>query len=152
VTVGGVCELQPENLRVVLGLLESVGGGPVGGLGLHDGDAQVRTVPQQIVRAFAGAPSPLASSGDDPPVSECYLLIETMRIGIPPSGLELRNDELPACVGFIWHEEPKVTDRTVLNKPLYLYCLPRRNRAPIRTLPKPFTDSSRKMSTMSPSS
>jgi len=118
VTVGGVGEFQPKDLSVAFGLLQAIGGGTVRSLRLHHGDAQVRTVPQQIIRAFAGAPMALASRSDDPPVSESYLLIEPVRIGVPTSGLELRNDELPACVGFVWHEGPKVTDRTVPNKPL----------------------------------
>jgi hypothetical protein len=102
VTVGGVGELQPENLSVVLGLLQAIGGGTVRSFRLHHGDAQIRTVPQQTVCAFAGAPMPLASGGDDAPVSECYLLIETVRIGVPTSGLELRNDELPAMCRLRW--------------------------------------------------
>ena len=44
VAIGCVCEFEPQNLRVFLGLLKSVACGPIGCLRLHDGNRKIAAI------------------------------------------------------------------------------------------------------------
>jgi len=68
------------------------------------GEPPPSLLPEQVIGTLAWAPAALAPGGDDAPVGEGYLLIQAMRIRVPAGSLELRNDELPACVGFVGHD------------------------------------------------
>ena len=83
--------------------------------------SRFRTIPEQVVGAFARAAMPFAAGSDDPPVRERYLFIEAMRLTLPTSGPEPGDDELPACIGFIEHELLQVPGRSIPKEPLYLY-------------------------------
>ncbi len=103
--VGCVCERKAEDLRVVLGLLEPIAGGPVAGLCLDHGDGHVGPVTQQIVGSLA-RPSTRAGAGDDDAaIGERYLLAQTMRLVVPTSLLQLWDDQPTAGIGFVWHRQ-----------------------------------------------
>ena len=75
VAVGGVGELQAQDLGVVLGLLQALAGRLVAGLGLDDGDGEITGVAQQIVGPLLrAAANPLARRNDDPAIGERVLL------------------------------------------------------------------------------
>jgi hypothetical protein len=101
--IGGVGEFELQDFGVVLRLLQTVGGFFVFGLGLGDGDGKIAGVTEQVICAFALFTLSLAAAHDDPAIGETALLGDGMRVGVPARSLELRHDELPACIRFGRH-------------------------------------------------
>ncbi len=101
VPVGGIGELQPQHLGIVLRLLEAVGGGLVAWFRLDDGEREITRVAQEVVDApgrFADEPP---AGRDDPSVGDRSLLGDGVRLAVPPRGQKARQDELAAGVSFV---------------------------------------------------
>ena len=98
--VGGVGELEAEDLGVVLGLLQAIAGRPEAGLRFHHRDGKIWPIAQQVVRPLLPAAPSLATGKDNPTVRERALLVHGVRGRVPARGLQPGNDEFPAGIGF----------------------------------------------------
>ena len=101
--VGGVGELQPENLGVILGLLKSVPGWTLVGLRLDDAQGDVPSVAKEEVRILLLQTARLAARDDDPAVGERGLFAVEVLAAVPARGFQLGPNERSAGVGFV-HE------------------------------------------------
>ena len=101
VAVGDVGETQAESLGIVLGLLKPFRGMLVAGFRLDDGDWEVQTVPEKIVRPLLLASARLAADEHDPAVGEGPLLVDGVRTVVPTRCLQPGNDVIPAGIGLV---------------------------------------------------
>jgi len=99
--VAGVSELQAKDLGVILCLLQAISGALVFGLGFDDGEGEVARVAEEIVGAFAFTPLGVVAAHDDAAFGEPTLLSDGMRLVVPASRLEQRDDKLAACVRLV---------------------------------------------------
>src|ERR1035438_180612 len=98
VPIGCIGELEAENLRVLLCLLESVRRLCVNGLRLHDRNRKITPVPKEVVQTFLRSPFHLASCDHDATISEALLF--AYLVVTPAGSVELREDVPTACVRF----------------------------------------------------
>ena len=103
VAVGGIGELEAQDLGVVLGLLQPLARRLVLGLGLDHGDGEVAGVAQEVVGPLLRAAADLLADDDDAAVGEGLLLGEGVRLVVPAGFDELGQDVLTAGVGFGGH-------------------------------------------------
>jgi len=102
--IGGIGEFEAEDLGVLFGLLETVARAGVGRLGLDDRDGHVRPIAEDVVGPLPRtAAAPLAGD-DDTAIGEGDLLVEPVRLGVPPSGLKPGNDKTSTSVRFVRHD------------------------------------------------
>jgi hypothetical protein len=98
--VGGVCEREPQNDRVVFGLLDAVARGFVPRLGFNHGDGDIARVSEDKVGALARLASWSAGCIDDSPVGEAVLLVEAVRRVVPTRFADFGHDVARTSVGF----------------------------------------------------
>ena len=100
-TIGGIGELHPQNLGIVLRLLHS-GSGWVGlGLGLHYGDHEVAGVVEHVIGPLLLPPNRLTARGEHPSIGKDLLLVDRVGSGLPLGGLQLGRDIDSARIGFV---------------------------------------------------
>src|ERR1035438_5553455 len=83
VPIGCIGELEAENLRVLLCLLESVRRLCVNGLRLHDRNRKITPVPKEVVQTFLRSPFHLAAGDHNAAIREAFLFAYLLVI---PSG------------------------------------------------------------------
>ena len=98
VAVGGVGEFEPQDLGVVLGLLEAVAGFLVDGLCFDDRKREVAAVLQEVVGTLLRTAGRFCSGDHDAAVGEALLLADLV-VG-PVGGVELGEHVFATCVGF----------------------------------------------------
>ncbi len=89
-SVGRVSELEAEDLSVILGLLKTVRGLFIGGLGLDDGDHEVARITEEIIGSLLWTASNLSAGDNDAPVCKGLLLGKGVRLFVPSGLDELR--------------------------------------------------------------
>ena len=99
VAVGGIGELEAENLGVLSGLLHPGFRRQPQFLGLHDGQWIVAPVVQQVVRTFLPATAHATAGDDDAAIGEGALLADHVRRAAPSGLHQLWRDQLPTGVG-----------------------------------------------------
>jgi hypothetical protein len=90
--------LKTKDLGILLGLLKSVSGIRVDGLGLYDSDGEVTPVPQKIIRTLLRSSLHLVSGDHDPAIREALLLANL--IVRPARSIEFGQDVATARIGF----------------------------------------------------
>ena len=98
VPVGRIGELEAEDLRVLLGLLQPVAGLCIDGFCLHDRNRKIAPVPQKVVQTFLRPPFHLAAGDHNPAIGETLLFADLLVI--PSRRVELRQDVASARVRF----------------------------------------------------
>jgi hypothetical protein len=96
--VRGICELESEDLSVFLGLLEAVAWILVHGFRFDNSDRKVRTVPQEIIKAFLRSANGSIASDNNPTIGESSLFIDA--IVVPTGGVQFWEDILTTSVSF----------------------------------------------------
>jgi hypothetical protein len=101
VAVGGVSELESEDLGVFLGLLEAVAGLLIDRLCFHDRQGKVAAILQKVVGPFLRTACRFFSGDHDAAVGEAFLLADPL-VG-PAGSVELWQHVFTTCVGFGEH-------------------------------------------------
>ena len=96
--VGGVGELQAQNLGILLGLLEAGTGLLVFRLGFNNSNRKITPVPQQIVSTLLLLPGGSITRNDNTAVGEALLFADL--IVVPSRSIELRENVFPASICF----------------------------------------------------
>jgi hypothetical protein len=102
-TVGSVAVFEPEDFRIIAGLLHGISRGFVTGLRLDYGKREVPRVAQQVVDPLGRLADETLAHGNDAAIRDGALLGDRMRFVIPPCRLQLGYDESSASVGFVRH-------------------------------------------------
>ncbi len=108
--VGGIGELEAEDLGVVLRLLETVASGFAIGLGLDDGEGEVASVAEKEIGELLLEPARNARRDDDPAIGERGLFAVRTGKRVPSGCFEPGTDQLSAGVRFV-HAGPVASAR-----------------------------------------
>jgi hypothetical protein len=98
VAVGGISELQPEDLCVLHRLTEAVGGLFVIGLRFDDGDSKIGPIPEEIVGPFLLTADRAAADHNDAAIGEGSLFVNV--VIRPARRVELREDVFSTGISF----------------------------------------------------
>ena len=82
-TIGRVRKLETQYLSVIFGLLKTVKGLFIGGLGLDDGDHEVARITEEIIGSLLWTASDLGPRDNDAPVCKGLLLGKGVRLVVP---------------------------------------------------------------------
>ena len=100
VAVRCIRKLETQNLRVFLGLLQTVTCGPISCLRLNDGDGEIAAIAKQIIGTLLRAADRSIADEHNPAIGEA-LLFTDLRV-FPARTVELGNHVRPAGVRFIY--------------------------------------------------
>jgi hypothetical protein len=99
--IGGVGVF--EDFRVAARLLHGIGCGLVAGLGLDHGKRKVSRITQKIVHPLRRLADKTFANGNDALIRDGALLGDGMGFVIPPSRLQVWDDEFSASIGLVRH-------------------------------------------------
>jgi hypothetical protein len=95
VAVGGVGELESQDLRVSLGLLKTVARGPIHRFRFNDRDGKIAAIAQKVIGALLRTPESAVARKYDAAVREPLLLAD-LRV-LPARVVQLREDRSGMC-------------------------------------------------------
>src|SRR5882724_4423801 len=96
--VGGIGELESEDLGVLFGLLQTVARILVDGLCLYNREREVAPVFEEIVGSFLGASGWFVARNNDTAIRKAPLFADL--VVVPARSVELREDEFATGVSF----------------------------------------------------